>query len=91
VRFDWDPAKNERNIAKHGIDFASAILVFTSPRVLVVQSNQNEEERYAAIGPMGSVMITVVYTDRQHEHTLVRRIISARRARRNERKAYENA
>ncbi|BDV33495.1 BrnT family toxin [Methylocystis iwaonis] len=29
--FEWDPAKNEANWEKHGIDFETAIEVFEGP------------------------------------------------------------
>ena len=32
MRFDWDPAKNRRNVRDHGIDFEDAKAVFDGPR-----------------------------------------------------------
>ena len=31
MRFEWDPAKNRRNIRDHGIDFGDAMAVFDGP------------------------------------------------------------
>ena len=31
MQFEWDDAKDRKNIAKHGIPFRTAILVFTDP------------------------------------------------------------
>lgn len=84
--FEWDEQKNELNRAKHGIDFNDAIEIFYGP-VVVRQSTRNSEERWVAIGPLGDRLIAVIFTQR----TDVTRIISARRARKNEERAYRNA
>jgi len=89
MRFTWDPAKNDRNIAKHGIDFVDAIRVFDNTRLYVYRSDRHGEERYTAIGPLESRTIAVAYTDRIERSFAVRRIISARRARRYEIQAYQ--
>jgi uncharacterized DUF497 family protein len=31
VDFEWDPAKADANLAKHGIDFAEAVEVLADP------------------------------------------------------------
>ena len=46
------------------------------------------EERRVAIGVLDGIEITVVYTDLQTKQGVVRQIISARRATRDEREAY---
>ncbi len=83
---EWDEEKNEANRQKHCIDFMDALEVFEGLHLLI-PSPRNEEERWLAIGMMGDVWITVVFTVRGS----VCRIISARRARRNEREAYRKA
>jgi len=30
VRFEWDPAKNARNVRKHGVSFEEAATLFTA-------------------------------------------------------------
>jgi uncharacterized DUF497 family protein len=89
VEFEWDPAKDVVNEAKHGISFEDAKRVFEDPQHLVEQSTARDygEPRRLAIGRFGSFVITVIFTDR-HE---IRRIISARRARRNERERYRQS
>jgi uncharacterized protein len=84
--FDWDERKNELNLAKHGIDFDDASEVFYGP-ILLRQSNRNNEERWIAVGHSDSQLIAVVFTRRAD----VIRIISARRARKNEEREYRNA
>ena len=88
--FAWDPVKDAGNIEKHGIGFADAIRVFSDPAHLVKRSLRPEynEERWVAIGAIDEVIYAVVYTDGSEE---TRRIISARRARDNERKRYRQS
>ena len=86
MEFEWNEAKAATNLDKHGIDFEDAIAIFEDP-VLEFQSDREGEERWVAIGMIFGRVITVVYTTR-HD---VYRIISARRARRNEREAYHQA
>ncbi|MFY9991207.1 MAG: BrnT family toxin [Rhodoplanes sp.] len=81
--FEWDPRKAASNRRKHGIDFDEAIEVFYGPIVLY-RSDRKEEERWLAIGGSEGRVIAVAFTWRGD--TL--RIISARRARRNEKRAY---
>jgi uncharacterized DUF497 family protein len=84
--FEWDDQKRELNLAKHGIDFDSAIEVFHGP-IMLGRSDRNSEERWTALGYSGDRLILVVFTRR----TDVIRIISARRARKNEEREYRNA
>jgi uncharacterized protein len=89
LNFDWDPAKRESNLQKHDIDFARAIVVFKDSQVVDEDSTRPEhgEIRRKAIGRIGNLMLCVIYTDRDG----VRRIISARRAKRNEREQYRQS
>lgn len=84
--FDWDPNKDVANFAKHGIEFSDAITVFDDPYHFIKDSTRPEygEVRFRAVGRVGKVIVTVIFTDRGES----RRIISARRARTNERAEY---
>jgi uncharacterized DUF497 family protein len=84
--FDWDKRKSDSNLAKHGIDFDGAVEIFYGP-VVLRRSNRNNEERWIAVGSSGDRLIAVVFTRRAD----VVRIISARRARKNEEREYRNA
>ena len=86
--FDWDPAKADSNLAKHGITFRRALRVFDDPDATTTDVTRPEhgEERFKAVGRVDEMFITVVFTDRGS----VRRIISARRSRRNERRDYHD-
>jgi hypothetical protein len=85
--FQWDPAKNAANVAKHA-GFQDAIRIFEGP-VLEMRDLRRDygEERIIAIGILEDPALTVVYAIRGES----RRIISARRAHHRERKAYRAA
>ena len=83
--FEWDEAKRRQNLAKHDIDFADAGRVFKSnPLRYDVSRSEDRERRYCAVGEVDGDILTVIYTWRGS----VCRITSARRARRDERRAY---
>ena len=84
--FEWDEAKRQANLEEHGIDFEDAARIFARP-YLRIRSDRNDEVRFVAIGCIEDVEIAVVYTVRAD----VCRMISARRARTNERKDYHAA
>lgn len=84
--FDWHGNKQVQNLEKHHIDFDDAITIFDHP-VLRTRSDRGDEIRYIAVGLMESIVIAVVYTERNG----ICRVISARRAREYERKAYHEA
>jgi hypothetical protein len=84
--FEWDEAKRRSNIEEHGIDFEDAAAIFSRP-YLRMRSDRNNEVRFVAIGCIEDIEIAVVYTVRAGAC----RIISARRARTNEREDYHQA
>ena len=83
MEFEWDPAKSEANLRKHGIDFEDAAHVLLGPHVRE-RSDRNNEKRWIAVGEVDDRIFTVVYTLREGRY----RIRSARRARANEREKY---
>ena len=86
--FEWDDAKNRRNIEIHGIDFETAALVFSDPERIewYDAAHSINEDRYITIGAIDekTYVVTVVYTERNEAI----RIISARYGTERERKAY---
>ena len=86
--FEWDENKEQKNIAKHGIDFNTAALVFGDENRLELydEAHSEYEDRYITIGTIQGTIIVlyVVYT----EHTDSIRIISARCATRREQEVY---
>ena len=90
MAFEWDPEKSEANRWKRGFDFEFATLIFDGPTLEKEDRRKAYgEKRVAAIGLADGIHVTVVYTDRTDAvGDQVRRIISARRSNRRERKAY---
>ena len=87
MSIQYDPAKATANLRKHGVSFSDAEGVLRDPMALTIEDIAAiDERRYVTIG-LGSAgdLLVVVYTERGGEH----RLISARRATRKERKAYE--
>ena len=88
MQFEWDEEKNKRNLKIHGIDFEMAARVFADPHRLEKydDSHSDDEDRYITIGEINGTayIVMVVYTERGE----VTRIISARKATSQERRAY---
>ena len=84
--FEWDEVKSDANLVKHGISFDDASEIFYGP-VVVKRSHRNNEERWIAIGKSHDQIVTVIYTRRADSI----RIISARRPRPDEKRAYRDA
>jgi len=87
MEITWDPAKAESNFRKHKIRFSDAEAVFFDPMALTIEDETAEsEERFVSVGGDAlNRVVVVVYTYRGEDI----RLISARRATRRERKAYE--
>lgn len=86
--FEWDENKDKANIVKHGLDFTTAARVFLDEnRIEIFDSAHSvDEDRYITIGQIGgvAVVVMVVYTEREDAI----RLISARKATRQERSIY---
>jgi uncharacterized DUF497 family protein len=84
-RYEWDETKRRTNIEKHGIDFLDAIEAFTDPQGYVYRSRREPKEaRLVAVGLVKGTLAAVIFTERGERV----RIISARAARRSERRQY---
>ena len=89
MRFTWDAAKSEHNLADRGFDFPFASSIFAGPTLERIDTRQDYGEvRRIATGLADGIQLTVVYTDRAEAGDVVRRIISARVSNRRERQAY---
>lgn len=86
MAYQWDREKAAANLNKHGIDFADAVSIFSDDLAVTVTDERFEEERPITLGmdALGRALV-VVYTWRGNEI----RLISARRAMRQERTQYE--
>ena len=85
MRFEFDPAKSAANKVKHGIDFVDAQALWTDPDRLEVPARPMNEPRVMIIGRIAQACWSAAVTYR-HEDTI--RIISVRRARKDERARY---
>jgi uncharacterized protein len=86
MAFEWDEAKRLANIEKHGIDFADVEQVFAGDFIETEDLRRNYgEKRFHAVGRLGNHIVQIAYTWRGGGR---RRIISARRAGRNDRRTY---
>ena len=87
--YEWDEDKNNFNDAKHGLRFEVAVEVFSDSNA-IVQFNRdvNGEIRDQIIGKIEDeiVILFVVFTKRAQKI----RLISARKASKDERAMYEN-
>ena len=94
LRWIWDPEKNRTNRRDHRVSFETAELVFGDPLAITTPDPYPGEERWRTIGApstQGDVILFVVHTwpTKDEAGEEVGRIISARKATRYERRAYE--
>jgi uncharacterized protein len=86
ITFEWDEIKNQTNIKRHGIDFHDAALVFEQPMLISPDDRKDYgERRFVGLGLLFEVVIVIVFTKRGDAV----RVISIRRANKNERKIYQ--
>lgn len=86
VQFEWDEAKRESNLRRHGVDFQDAWMVFENPYFeWPDQRRDYREERFAILGAVAGVVVNLIYTRREERV----RIISFRKANKRERRRYE--
>jgi uncharacterized DUF497 family protein len=88
LEFEWDYEKNQKNQRKHGVSFEEATMVFYDPmsyeRIDWVHSIA--ESRWYKIGISGWKVLVVSFTERNR----LIRIISARKADKNDKERYLN-
>jgi len=85
IKFEWDENKRQANIRKHGIDFADIPPLFEGDIFTIEDKRYDyEETRFITFGLLKVRVIVVVHTERNGNL----RIISARKATKNESKRY---
>jgi uncharacterized DUF497 family protein len=85
MEIEWDNNKAASNLIKHKIDFEDAKNIFLDPNRLEREDKRDyNETRIQVIGIVNQVVLFVVYTKRNGRY----RIISARRANKNEQRQY---
>ena len=91
VPFEWDAAKKEANPGKHeGVTFEEAVEAFFDPGARLVDASRHGEKRDALIGyGAHSRILYVVHVEVLHGDGGFR-LISARKATREERATYED-
>ena len=61
--FEWDPAKAESNLVKHGVAFSAAATIFNDPLALTIPDagHSDLELRWITIGTVhdGTLMVVV--------------------------------
>jgi uncharacterized DUF497 family protein len=91
VKFEWNKAKSQVNVKKHGISFEEASTIFLSDQIRVFSDEANSsfhEERLIAIGySEHDRILTVVHCYREDDEVI--RIISARKATKQEKIYFE--
>lgn len=89
LTFEWDENKNKANIRKHGISFNEAITVFADENALLTvdEDHSRQEERFIILGLSQNTRLLVV-CHCYRESDAVIRIISARKATRQEASYY---
>ncbi len=90
LRFEWDQRKNAANKRKHGVSFEEARTVFYDERALPLEDldEEDDEDGFVLLGLSAGLRTLVVCHCYREEDSLIR-IISARRANREERRDYE--
>jgi len=90
--FEWDPTKAKKNLSKHKISFEDAATVFKDKNSISVfdESHSENEERWATIGlDTKTRTLVVIHTYISlNKDTYNIRMISARKATKNEIKFY---
>ena len=92
MRFEWNKAKASTNLDKHGVKFELAVTAFDDPFALVTDDSKHStktERREWLMGESDEGVLVVVFTIRNNGK--IRRIISARKAKRRERRRYEES
>ena len=87
--FEWDPQKDLTNQKKHGVSFWEASTVFEDANALVISDPEHsvDEERFIILGlSLKANLLIVCHCFRASESII--RIISARKATKNESKQY---
>jgi hypothetical protein len=86
MKYEWDGAKNRKNLAKHGLSFEDAERVFSGPCVTFEDDRFDYgEERLITLGLLAGRLVVIAHSPRD-EGT---RIISMRKGNRREQKAYQ--
>lgn len=90
--FQWDSNKARSNQSKHGVSFQQASQVFKDPMALTLFDEEHslDEDRWATLGQLSEGQyLLVIHTFEQQGDRMDIRIISARKATKDEIRQYE--
>lgn len=89
IKFEWDENKNTINKQKHGISFEEAKTVFYDEDALLIPDpdHSEQEERFVLLGFSQQANLLVVCHCYRESETVIR-IISSRKATKNEARQY---
>ena len=89
ISFIWDENKARDNLEKHKVSFEEAQTVFSDPnaRMIFDTEHSSDEERFILLGISSGLRLLVVCHSYREDEMLIR-IISARKATKNEQKQY---
>lgn len=88
-RFEWDERKNRENLRKHGVSFEEARSVFFDQQAVEFydEEHQEAEDRFLLLGVSAKLRILMVCHCLRLRGDVIR-IISARKATKNEQREY---
>jgi uncharacterized protein len=86
INFEFDEAKSQANLLKHGINFVDAQDLWNDPSLLEIPAKTEDEPRYLMIGLINEKHWSAVIT---YRGTVIR-LISVRRSRTEEVTLYES-
>ena len=91
IHFEWNNEKDKTNIRIHGISFEEASTVFYDANAIVFDDPDHsaEEDRFLILGISRKMHLCIVSHCYRDEDEIIR-IISARKATKNETKTYNN-
>lgn len=89
LRFEWDPAKDALNQRKHGVSLDEATTVFSDEAALLIDDPDHsvDEERFILLGLSSHWRVLLVVHCYRADDAVIR-LISARKADRQERARY---
>jgi uncharacterized DUF497 family protein len=85
VQYEWDEAKQQSNIHKHGIDFLGIEKVFAGQTITILDDRVDYgEQRFITVGLLQDRVVVIAHTETDE----VIRIISVRKATKHEEISY---
>ena len=86
MEFEFDQKKSKANLLKHGIDFEDAKKLWLDTERIEIPAKNTDEPRFLIVSQMDGKYWSAIFTMRMNKI----RIISVRRARKNEIELYES-